>query len=282
MSASFFWALASTAGTSVNDLLFKRYIAGSGRVGVYFAGAGVVWSAVLLGMNGCRVLSPDRVTLLYGLVAGCFSVTANIALVRALARLDASIGVTIFRLNFVLVMWLAVPLLGEALSLPKLAGLAAAVLAVGLFAGNGRRERASVPVGGLALAVLSSVLRAGMGLTYKLAANHHADQAGFLLLNALCWVVGGVVWGAVVERNLRVDARAARYALASGLLIVEIVVALARALALGQASVILPITQLSFLITALLSAGMGYERFTSRKGVALACGVAAVAALLRA
>ena len=248
-------------------------------LGVYFAGIGLVWAAWIAATSGGKALALDAQTLGFGLLAGTFSVTANIALVRALARLDAAVGATIYRLNFAAVMALAVPILGETLNVPKVLGMVAALLAVLLFARNGPKAARPAPAGARALAGAASLTRACMGITYKLAFQHHVQNDGFLFANALCWIAGGLLWGALAERRLRCDRRTALFAVASGLLIVEIVITLAHGLQVGDASVVVPVTQLSFLATAILAALFLRERFTATRLAALACGIAAVVAL---
>ncbi|HEX3000548.1 MAG TPA: hypothetical protein VHR86_09985 [Armatimonadota bacterium] len=141
LNPSILWALGSTFGAAINDLLFKRFNRRPGSLGLFIAGTGLVWALLLLGMDGARVAAPNQLTLAYGIPAGLFSVTANILLICALAGMDASVGATIYRLNFIPVMCLAVPLLGEHLNAAKLGGLATAAAAVFLFARDGRQKK---------------------------------------------------------------------------------------------------------------------------------------------
>jgi uncharacterized membrane protein len=50
----------------------------------------------------------------------------------------------------------------------------------------------------------------------------------------------------------------------------------------GQASVVVPIANMSFLVAVLLSAGLGMERLTPRKLAAAALAIAAIGVLAQA
>jgi transporter family protein len=67
----------------------------------------------------------------------------------------------------------------------------------------------------------------------------------------------------------------------AAVLLVAAFILLAKGLQLGEASVIVPIAQMGFVVTALLGFFLLRETFTARKGAGLVAAVAALASLTR-
>ena len=67
-----------------------------------------------------------------------------------------------------------------------------------------------------------------------------------------------------------------RYGLISGVLVTGITITMAQALLLGNASVVLPIAQMSFLLTGILGMILLKEKLTLMRAIALFFGVAAI------
>lgn len=230
----------------------------------------------------------------YALVSGTFSALANILLIESMRRQEVGICAAVYRLNLVPAALVGMLWLGEGMALLKWIGVALAAGSVLAFlradilrqaelraneGGAGGRtpdgaaaslanpERVSA-VGRYAvgralhkmafsafmLLVLAALLRAAMGITYKLGMNAGAALYPFLMVNGWMWAVCGVVY-----HRLTRSAGGGRwrwstlgYGLLSGVLISALVLFLALALRHGEASVVLPIAQLSFILTALL------------------------------
>ncbi len=285
---SILFAFGSLLFAGMNDLVFKRQAtSGHGR-GQYMAIVGAVWTIVfvLLAITGGQTrVAPAAIT--WGLVAGIFSVLGNYLLIASLRRLDASVGATIYRLNLVVAAFLAIFLFGEPLTPRKIVGLALACVAVFLFAEKrrGADGHASWISKGLVLAIVASFLRAGMGLTYKFATNEFASLEAngltpqynwFLAVQGLMWLALGLFASMRFEGIVKLTWPNIRFGVLSGFLVCGIVLFMAWALAAGQASVVIPITQMSFLVTALLSWPIIRERFGPRKITALALAATAL------
>ena len=262
-----FYALCSLLFAAFNDLAFKLYARKSRARGLFCAMIGLVWAALLL-----LTLRPgwdfSRTTLVWGTISGFFSVAANLLLIEAMTREEAGVCATIYRLNLVLVVIGAVALLGEKLNAVKLAGIAMAAAAIFLFA-NG--EEGGSPHGsrrswGIALVMAAALLRAGMGLSYKYAFLHNADRTGIILINSFCWIAGGLVYTLLRETRKNTLTRSFwGYSIVSGALVTAIVVFMALSLQYGDASVVLPIAQMSFIATAILGVIVLRESLARRK-----------------
>ncbi len=287
MNNSILFAFASLFFAGLNDFVFKKQaISGQGR-GQYLAVVGGVWFLVFMGIQfSSGHLHLTSAAVKWGLLAGFFSAFGNYLLVASLRELDASVGATIYRLNLVLVAVMAVIILDERLTGIKILGLILACLAVILFA-----ERKKGPDGArlfgkaLILAVIASLFRAGLGISYKLAmiefgklqAHGIPSQTHwFLAIQGLIWVVVGLGISFRFEKVFTLTRTNLGFGILSGCLCSGIVLTLALALAKGNASVIIPITQMSFLVTALISWPLIHEHFSSRKLSALALAAGAI------
>lgn len=130
---------------------------------------------------------------------------------------------------------------------------------------------------GTGLVMMAALLRGAMGIAYKYAFLNGADRNGILLINALFWIAGGFVYALFRERcRLLPDRTMAGYGILSGVCVVGIVGFMAMALQAGNAAVVLPIAQMSFPATFLLSVLFLHERIDRWKLSGVAFGILAV------
>lgn len=222
-------------------------------------------------------------TVLWGCISGVFSVSSNILLMEAMERQSAGVCSTIYRLNMILVVLGATLFLGETLSILQWTGILLAVLAVLAFL-PGRQDAGAadgVRKTGFYLVLAAAVLRAGMGLSYKYGFLQDADRNGVTLINSLFWIGGGILYALLRERQLHLPGRKLLlYGVFSGLLVAGIVFFMAASLHLGNAGIVLPIAQMSFLGTLLLSVLILKERIDVMKIAAVLCGAGAILLLI--
>ena len=134
---------------------------------------------------------------------------------------------------------------------------------------------------GFYLVLAAAVLRAGMGLSYKYGFLQDADRNGVTLINSLFWIGGGILYALLRERQLHLPGRKLLlYGVFSGLLVAGIVFFMAASLHLGNAGIVLPIAQMSFLGTLLLSVLILKERIDVMKIAAVLCGAGAILLLI--
>ena len=222
-------------------------------------------------------------TVLWGCISGVFSVSSNILLMEAMERQSAGVCSTIYRLNMILVVLGATLFLGETLSILQWTGILLAVLAVLAFLPGKQDAGAAdgVRKTGFYLVLAAAVLRAGMGLSYKYGFLQDADRNGVTLINSLFWIGGGILYALLRERQLHLPGRKLLlYGVFSGLLVAGIVFFMAASLHLGNAGIVLPIAQMSFLGTLLLSVLILKERIDVMKIAAVLCGAGAILLLI--
>jgi uncharacterized membrane protein len=115
----------------------------------------------------------------------------------------------------------------------------------------------------------------------KAGLNQGADGGRMLLIAAGCWIVGGVVYALTREEGLQWHAKPLLYGAISGVLVTLIVNFLVTAMSLGDASLVIPIANLSFLAALILSRLLGWERLNGRKLAAIGLAVVSILLLAR-
>ncbi|MBR5078091.1 MAG: DMT family transporter [Victivallales bacterium] len=274
--------------SALNDFIFKLFAnssSGEGGTkkrscGLFVSIVGLIWFAFTIGLPH-KEGTTLQATLLWGFISGFFSLVGNILLIESMGYQSAGVSSTIYRLNMVLVVIGAFLFLGEPLTPTIVAGVVCAFVAVMAFIPKRTAETAAQDAAkaklGFTLAVLASVLRACMGLSYKYAFSHQADVNGVTALNAFCWLAGGVLYSLIREHKLSLPTKHDwLIGLTSGIFVSGIVFFMAWMNACGNASVVNPIAQMSFLGTFLLSAIFLKEKMTKQKMIAVLFGIVAI------
>src|SRR2546422_6599766 len=152
---------------------------------------------------------------LWGAAAGVCAVVGYYNFAHSLRSGSVSTNATIFRLSFAVTVTLAVLMLGEPLTAPKLAGLALVVVAVWLLlatssagTGGARRERRSSLVRVLVATVAVGIL----SFTYKLGLRAGATPIALVVAQALVALTVATGFAAYVERRIRPSRAAWSYA----------------------------------------------------------------------
>ncbi len=241
---------------------------------------GAAWSIASLFLPGLKG-SSWQITITWGIISGLFSVIGNLLLIEAMGKQSAGLCSTIYRLNLALVVPGAAIIFKEHNTLMQYIGIAAALAAVLFFLpGSVTKEKRSDGKLGLILVIIAAILRAGMGLAYKYGFNLGASANGVNLINGFCWIIGGGIYFILRElKNDQLDKwsrKVAGYGILSGLFVFGIVFFMAHSVRLGNASIVLPIMQMSFIVTFVLSAVFLKEKITIYKLFALTSGAAAL------
>ena len=277
------FALAAMACAGISDLVYKRGAAAGVparhflMVQTWFFAPVILGYAVLAGG-----LAGDPVGL-WGAVGGCFAFTGFYQFQRSLHDAPVSINAPIFRLSFVVSALLAVLLLGEPLTGRKALGMACALVAVWLLMRSGTGGPAVVPGGVRPRALAHVGIATGCigvaNLVYKIGLRAGAAP-GSLLVAQACVATGlGLAIVRITDGSLRVPPAAWRHAGPAGVVLALAFVFMLEGLARGQVSVVVPITQMGFVVTALLGIATLGEPLTARKTLGLAAAGGAIALL---
>jgi drug/metabolite transporter (DMT)-like permease len=219
---------------------------------------------------------------LWGSLAGLFVLIGFYNFAYSLKSGSISINAPVFRLSFVITAALAVFLLGEPLTPYKIAGITLALAAAWLLLGApaaedaaGRRESRSSLV-----RVLIATVAVGIGnVIYKFGLRAGATPASLIVAQAVMVVTLSTAFVAAVDRSIRPSAAALRHAPRAAVVLAFAFAFMVESLARAEASVVVPIAQMGFCVTALLGFLFLREPFTARKGAGLVAALAALASL---
>lgn len=225
-------------------------------------------------------LAVTPVAMIYGPFLGATSFAAIFAFVTSLREGEVGVNTLIFRLNFILVAVMAVIWLGEAWTLSLSAGLLFAILAIGsvTLAGRRREEQRDElsSFRPIALALLAMVLFALLNVGFKMAIRAGSNAAYLIFFTSMTWATCSFVLMALRGRwrNLRnnwlfMPVTGSLKALAFFLMLTAFRLG-------GAASVVVPIVQLSFLVTIFLAALFLKERLDLAKLIGLGLAVGAI------
>jgi uncharacterized membrane protein len=216
------------------------------------------------------------------LLAGVVSFIGFYNFSRSLAAGAVSVNASIFRMNFIVTVFLVIVFLGEPLTSLKLAGLALALLATWLLVGAGgsagrapeaERRRSLIQV------ALATLTFGASNFFHTVGLRHGALPETLVVAQAAVFMplASAVVYAA--DRKLRPPPAAFKYSVAAALLLLSATILLLRGVAAGQASVLVPIAQMGFIVAALLGFFVLREPITTRKAIGLALALAALAVL---
>src|SRR5206468_1148842 len=135
---------------------------------------------------------------------------------------------------------------------------------------------------GAAAGVLVATVAVGIAsFTYKLGLREGATPISLVAAQGAVAVTLSTVFTAYLDRRIRPSRAAWRHAPVAAALLVVAFTFLAKGLEGGEASVVVPVAQMGFVVTALLGFFFLREPFTARKCAGLAAALAALASLAR-
>jgi uncharacterized membrane protein len=225
------------------------------------------------------VLNPAA---LWGSLAGAFVFIGFYFFIRSLAAGSVSTNASIFRLNFIVTVLLVVVWLGEPLTPSKIAGLALALLATWLLLGvsaSAGRAPDDARRRSLGLVALATLAFGTSNFFHTMGLRHGALPETLAVAQAALFMPLATVVVYVVDRKLRPPLVTFRYSAPAAIVLLGATISLLRSVAEGQASVLVPIAQMGFVVAALLGIFILRERVTIRKMIGLATALAALAAL---
>jgi drug/metabolite transporter (DMT)-like permease len=266
----------------INDVIFKKYAVKNRSRGMYVLGVGLTWAILQISYSFFSRVSFnfDTPTIQYGLLAGIILAAANISLIEGLTHIDVSLGSTVYRLNTIGVVILSFVFLNERIEVIKLTGIIFGVISVLLLYKSSNDKTASHTTKIFFwLLVFASLLRAAYGVVSKVGLLASADKNSIILLAALCWIVCGASYAKYVEKRFIVTKKKALYSAVSGVLVFCIVNFLILGLQIAQASIVVPIANMSFIIALIISVLMGTEKMDLKKIAATTFAVGSIVLL---
>ena len=262
------FALLSLIFAGINDIVFKKYSIKIRSKGMYIFGIGIVWTIIqflYFNINNIN-LSFDLNSIVYGLITGLFLTISNILFIESLAHINISLGTTIYRLNTIGVVILSFIILNEPLGTNKLIGIISGLIAVLiLYEINYNNSKTSIIKTFFLLVIAASLFRAIYGIISKIAILSNADINSMLIIISLSWIIGGAIYAIFRENIFDITKKICIYSMISGILVFLIVNFLMLAIKYGEASIVIPIANMSFILALLISIVLKMESISLRK-----------------
>lgn len=236
--------------------------------------------------------------LIYAVLCGGITFVSYVFVLKALETGDASVAVPIYRMSFAVTVILAVAFLGEEITPRKVLGFALIIIALfALTAINGRGKEEGtylstegLPVGrdevirrsatvAVAFALVAMVTIGIKGFLYKVGVSEGAPPTTFALVQSLTFLPIAIAYALYNDRSMRMERITWTTAPWNGVLTALASILLLASLIDGDASVSVPISQLCFVVTAVLAMVFFRERLTPIKVAGIVAAVIAVLVL---
>jgi uncharacterized membrane protein len=274
-------ALGATMFYGLADWVFKR-AAASGVQAHHFLALQALFFAPGIFLYG---LTTNTLALgppfAWGMMAGVLMFVALYNFARSLASGAVSIVAPIFRLSFAITVALAVWLLNERLTGWKLAGLGASLVALWLLLAGGPASAPRITKSSVLNVLVATVTMGIVSFIYKLGVIAGGSPATVLTGQASVFLPLATLFAIKRDRGFHPPHGAWRHGATAAVLLLFGLVMLLAGLAGGEASVLVPVAQMSFVVTA----GLGFiflrEALTIRKGLGLAFAIVALTCLAR-
>ena len=217
-----------------------------------------------------------------GPIAGFLIFFATCAFMKSVHLGQATISTPIYRINFVITALVAILFLNEPMTLYKGLGFLFAAASIfflsefPLHTSAIPKERASSIIWAVAAMISLGILN----VVYKIGVSHGVAPAMLLHSQAISFNIIVFTYAYLSQGGPRFSRTGWAHASVTAVTLLTGLVALLAAFREGQASVVAPIGQLSFVVSALMATLWLKERFTKRKAVGLLLAIATIAAFL--
>jgi uncharacterized membrane protein len=241
---------AFSAGTA--DFLYKRsQLAGAEPNSFYRVHAAIFASVIGVFTLTTPCLRITSSTVLFSVVCSILAFVSFYAMLLALQEGEGGMVITLIRLGFAITALLAILLLNETLTQFKVWGLMAAVIVVGLYSQGSMKPDLALPHRALWLALLAMAAIGVQRFVYKVALLNGVDGSTLLLLQAMLVLL---MTFTLLPRKRIINAKVTiGYAGVCACLQATALWLMLTALNFLEASIVVPLGQMSFVVTTLLA-----------------------------
>jgi len=272
------YAFAALVCYGLGDFIYKRATTAGIKPHHFLMGQAWCFCPVVFlyaWVSGTLVVGPPAA---WGALAGLLIFVAFYNFLRSLAAGSVSINAPIFRLNFVITAILAIAILGEPLRAAMPVALVLALGATWLLLG-GIEPRAKIDRGSLVAVLLATVTLGAANFFHTLGLRHGSSPETLLAAQAAVFVTLSTVFVRVVDGRIAPPAATWGHAAAAAVVLIFAFLFMLHAIALGPASVLVPIAQMGFVVSAALGILVLREPLTARKAAGLAAAIATLAVM---
>jgi drug/metabolite transporter (DMT)-like permease len=276
------YAVAALVFYGLSDLVYKRAAATGIRADHFLMVQGWVFAplVILYGLGSHTLIF--KMAALWGSLAGVFAFIGFYNFFGSLGSGSVSTNAAIFRLSFVVTALLAIVLLGEPLTPSKLAGLTLALFATWLLLGgndppHGKPHPASL--GALAQVLFATLAFGAAMFFHAVALRHGVSPETTLAAQATTFTPLAMTFVYIADGKIAPPKAVWPYASSTAILLLIAFLSLLRGVTHGEASVLVPIAQMSFVLTAVVGIIVLKEPFNARKAIGLVTAFGALAML---
>ena len=266
--------MSSMMAAGVSDYLYKRAQTRGVQPMTFIAVQSVFFNVCVFALAAYYGVRLDLATVLYGAAAGYTALPGVTLLLRSLRHGDATINVPIYRLSFILTAIGAMLLLDEPARPSKLLAILLAAASILSLSNLGLLRKGPV-VGGLGSLLAGAALYGVFGLVYKSAMLAGVSPVSLLVVQAPLVLLTSAAL-AIAKGPVKVDRAVLGNAPWCGVLLSSSTFLLLLSLQQGEASINVPIVQLSFVFTSALAVLLLGERLTRAKALGIASAALAV------
>ena len=213
-----------------------------------------------------------------GFGAAFFTFIGFWGFMRSVALGEASASTPIYRMIFVVTAMLAVSFLGESITLPKILGLVLTGCAIFLFSDFQRGSFSADKLASVLWAVVAMVAVGLVNFIYKLGVSGGVAPIMFLHSQAVFFITIAYIYSFAVQGGPQFSKKGWAHGLATATCFIFGNTALLAAFRDGEATIVSPIVQLSFIVTTILATWRLSEKMTVRKLLGLAAAVGTIVA----
>ncbi len=272
------YAFAALVCYGLGDFIYKRATTAGVKPHHFLMGQAWCFCPVVFlyaWATGTLVVGPPAA---WGGLAGLLIFVAFYNFLRSLAAGSVSINAPIFRLNFVITAILAIAVLGEPLQPAMPVALVLALAATWLLLGGTARS-ATIDRGSLVSVLIATVALGAANFFHTLGLRQGSSPETMLAAQAAVFVTLSTVFVRVVDGKIAPPAAAWSHAAAAAVVLIFAFLFMLHAITRGPASVLVPIAQMGFVVTAALGILVLGEPITARKAGGLAAALASLAVL---
>ena len=213
-----------------------------------------------------------------GVGAAFFTFIGFWSFMRSVELGEASASTPIYRMSFVVTAMLAVWFLNESITLPKIAGLIFTGCAIFLFSDFQRGSFSADKLASVLWAVVAMVAVGLVNFIYKLGVSGGVSPIMFLHSQAVFFITTAYIYSFAVQGGPQFSKKGWAHGLATATCFIFGNTALLAAFRDGEATIVSPIVQFSFIVTTILATWRLSEKMTVRKFLGLAAAVGTIVA----
>ncbi len=236
-------------------------------------------TAIWAWLEGTYAWTPPA---LLGAAAGVLVFTGFVTFMRSVSLGEASISTPIYRISFVITALIAILFLGEPMTLRKGVGFllaGASIFFISEFRLGGQSALRSRSI----LWALVAMCAVGLlNIVYKLGVARGVSPVMMLHSQAVFFICIAYVYAYAVQGGPRFSRAGWAHASVTAVCFTGGIVSFLTAFQTGEASIVTPIVQLSFVVSVLMATWWMGERFTARKLLGLLFALSTIAAFAAA